>query len=1186
MDDGPAAVELENKKRGEESKDLCGLSIASNPTSIKKSPTRHARALHFVKKMTKRNLNSTHLCCSVAAAARPFSLSPSSSTLFSFSLLSGRLRRRSSSTAPRAAASSDNSSLPPAPVRQDAVRQRALEASRAKEAKNSKKGKKAVDPRPPRPDTKVFFKDDVERIRDLGASATDVTARTKFLVEDDTAGWPAPGSGEEIDESRFGELVEAEYRWVPISVTGDAFVGEEPQWNKLEEMSSLELLRGLRERNWTDEEAFDPEALPWSVEIFKDVGRPTAPCWPGYRVLVRQALNKQGTLWPQDKKGKTKEGKRVVSTATKWVDLPQRGEASTFAFDATAGGTAGGFFRAPRFSAGGPGRPSEVGYAAIFEQLFQAFEQRFQPEELANLAVDGFVEQTAETYDCPGDRLLEVKTGMIPPRDNPIRAVVEILPLVLSFAFGLSFLGAAIVIGLFRKKRGMPTDLQEAVEFAQSKGKARREGTTGVAFADVAGQDELLGDLAFVVEFLRDPASYARLGAAPPKGILLEGGPGTGKTLIAKAVAGEAGVPFYAMSGAEFVEAIVGVGAARVRDLFKRARVQPGPCIIFIDEVDAIGAKRAEGDRQPNEEREQTLNQLLSELDGFTPGQGVVFIAATNRADLLDDALLRPGRFDRRVTIGLPDSKGRLDVLRIHARKKLLGEGVDLEQLALDTPGLSGAELANVVNEAALSAARRGAAAVEQADFDSALDRILYGLKRPMLPDRLAPKRHMAVYEAGTGVLCEVLRIREREEKRRRKEKKMKKEAASSESPSSSLFIDDSDSLPLSAEAVERLSIVPRGDSWSRTILARRGEAAAFVVTRARVEARLQILLAGHAAETLLGGKEGPSTYAAKLKALDRARMLAEKALGEYGFFGSSVSAGKGLSSSNSSSNSSSSSFSSRTLRPPVYAPHSPTGPASLVTSKFRVEVGNLDTDAFGGSPPRGAGFQPPDVRRDAQRVDAFRLVRAAHAAAIRALSAYRPALEEVVELLMKNGDVSGEELRRAIENNPPVKVEGGGAQVNAKDESEDEFADLEAIFQKFRFDEGFVPEDEGDADDWIEDERRSERGEDVVAEWEGKGSEDENKLVDDCDGTVSAAPAPAKPEPVRPRSTSPQAIREGLGAPEPEVTALQKALFDAAEDRAQRNGEGGEEEEGRDKKEGGKFWADQPAAEVKRWTM
>ena len=268
--------------------------------------------------------------------------------------------------------------------------------------------------------------------------------------------------------------------------------------------------------------------------------------------------------------------------------------------------------------------------------------------------------------------------------------------------------------------------------------------------------------------------------------------------------------------------------------------------------------------------------------------------------------------------IGLPDARGRLQVLRIHARKKLLGPRVDLEQLALDTPGLSGAELANVVNEAALAAARRGAAAVEQDDFDSALDRILYGLKRPPLPDRLAPKRHMAIYEAGTGVLCEVLRIREREEKRRRKEAKDKEEnsnnsssSSSSSSSSPSIFSDDSGSMPLNAEAVERLSIAPRGDSWSRTILARRGDAAAFVVTRARVEARLQILLAGHAAETLLCGKEGPSTYAAKLKALDRARMLAEKALGEYGFYGSSASARKGGSSSSSSSSPSSSSSAS-----------------------------------------------------------------------------------------------------------------------------------------------------------------------------------------------------------------------------------------------------------------------------------
>ena len=1136
-----------------------------------------------------------------------------SSTLFSLSL-SGRRRRRAALLIRASYDSSDDDPRPPAPVRGNAAATRAaFEASskaaaeaaakKRKAAPPPKRKKNAPDPRPPRPDTKVFFKDDVERIRDQGAAGTDITATTTFLVEDEAAGFPAPGSGEKIDEDKVGGVCEAEYTWVPVTLTGDAFVGEEPRWSRLEEMTALELLRGLRERNWTDDAAFNPDATPWSVEVFSDVGRPTGPSWPGYRVLVKEALNKEGTEWPADVKGRTKDGKRVVSTSTRWVDLPTKGAASTFAFDAVARGGAGAFYSAQRFTPGGPGRPSEVGYAAIFEQLFQAFEQRLSAEELAKVAVDGYVERSAATYDCPGDRLISLKHGMIPPRPNPIRAIAEILPVAAAFGFGLSFLGAAIVIGLFRKKRGMPTDIQEAVEFAQSKGRARREGMTGVAFADVAGQDKLLGDLTFVVEFLRDPSAYARLGAAPPKGILLEGGPGTGKTLIAKAVAGEAGVPFYAMSGAEFVEVIVGVGAARVRDLFKRARVQSGPCIVFIDEVDAIGAKRAQGDRQPNEEREQTLNQLLSELDGFSPGQGVVFIAATNRADLLDDALLRPGRFDRRVTIGLPDAKGRLDVLKIHARKKLIGDAVDLEQLALDTPGLSGAELANVVNEAALSAARRGADAVEQDDFDAALDRILYGLKRRLLPDRLRPKRHMAIYEAGTGILCEVLRLREREEKRRRQQQRQQQQqqadkessnSSASPSASSSIFSDDSGSMPLSAEAVERLSIAPRGDSWSRTILARRGDAAAFVVTRARVEARLQILVAGHAAETLLCGREGPSTYASKKKALERARMLAEKALGEYGFFGSSVSAGKsstGLNSSSSSSaaaaaasssplppgKSSSSSQRAEKLRAPVYAPHSPTGPASLVTSKYRVEVVNLDTDAYGGAPPRGAQFQPPDVRRDAQRIDAFRLVRAAHAAAIRALAAYCPALEEVVSLLMAKGDVSGAELRAAIENSPVVGNSGG---FGIPESDDGEFPDLEEIFQKFRFDEGFAPE-EDDAEDWIEDAAPGGPGDkDSEAFWKDD-SDPSDELVDD--GRELAPPRPEKPEPVRPRSTSPAAIRKGLGAPEPEVTALQAALADAVEDAQTYEDEGKEIGKG---EEGGKFWADDAVDQMEAWTL
>jgi ATP-dependent metalloprotease FtsH len=313
------------------------------------------------------------------------------------------------------------------------------------------------------------------------------------------------------------------------------------------------------------------------------------------------------------------------------------------------------------------------------------------------------------------------------------------------------------LVDSFRKK--MPQDFQEAIEFAQSKGRARRDGSTGVTFDAVAGADAVLGDVRFIVDFLKDPASYEASGAVPPKGVLLEGPPGTGKTLIAKAIAGEAGVPFYQMSGSEFVEAIVGVGAARVRDLFRRARVQGEPAIVFIDEVDALGTRRAAQDQRPNEEREQTLNQLLTELDGFTPGTGVVFLAATNRADLLDPALLRPGRFDRKVVVGLPDTAGREAILRVHAGARPLAADVDLAQLAADTPGLSGAELASVLNEAALAAARRGGRAIAAADVDAAVDRTLFGLRRPRLPARLGgPLAAFAAHEAGVCIVAEAIR--------------------------------------------------------------------------------------------------------------------------------------------------------------------------------------------------------------------------------------------------------------------------------------------------------------------------------------------------------------------------------------------------------------------------------------------
>jgi cell division protease FtsH len=254
-------------------------------------------------------------------------------------------------------------------------------------------------------------------------------------------------------------------------------------------------------------------------------------------------------------------------------------------------------------------------------------------------------------------------------------------------------------------------------------------GENKTTFADVAGVDEAKQELLEVVEFLRNPKKFTRLGGKVPKGILLIGPPGTGKTLIARALAGEAGVPFFSIGGSAFVEMFVGVGSARVRDLFEQAKAQ-APCIIFIDELDAIGKSRGNNPMMSNDEREQTLNQLLSEMDGFNPSENVIVIAATNRPDSLDQALLRPGRFDRQVLVDRPDRQGRLAVLRLHAQKVSLGETADFELLAAETMGFAGADLANLVNEAALLAARRDAPAVEMKDLNEALERLIAGLQK------------------------------------------------------------------------------------------------------------------------------------------------------------------------------------------------------------------------------------------------------------------------------------------------------------------------------------------------------------------------------------------------------------------------------------------------------------------------
>ena len=291
-----------------------------------------------------------------------------------------------------------------------------------------------------------------------------------------------------------------------------------------------------------------------------------------------------------------------------------------------------------------------------------------------------------------------------------------------------------------------------AMGFGKSKAKMLTEKHGRVTFDDVAGIDEAKEELEEIVEFLRNPQKFSRLGGKIPKGALLEGPPGTGKTLLARAIAGEAGVPFFTISGSDFVEMFVGVGASRVRDMFEQAK-KNAPCIVFIDEIDAVGRHRGAGYGGGNDEREQTLNQLLVEMDGFEANEGVIIIAATNRKDVLDPALLRPGRSDRQVTVGNPDIKGREKILGVHARKTPLGPDVDLRIIARGTPGFSGADLANLVNEAALGAARVGRRFVAMADFESAKDKIMMGAERRSMVMTAQQKEMTAYHEAGHALV-------------------------------------------------------------------------------------------------------------------------------------------------------------------------------------------------------------------------------------------------------------------------------------------------------------------------------------------------------------------------------------------------------------------------------------------------
>jgi cell division protease FtsH len=378
----------------------------------------------------------------------------------------------------------------------------------------------------------------------------------------------------------------------------------------------------------------------------------------------------------------------------------------------------------------------------------------------------------------------------------------------LLFGFGPTIILLLLLLWLFRRMSGSRT----AGTLGRARARRYKPGRETVTFADVAGIDEAKQELTEIVDFLRDPEKYRRLGGRIPRGVLLSGPPGTGKTLLARAVAGEAGAPFFSMSASEFVEAIVGVGASRVRDLFRQAK-EESPAIVFIDELDAVGRARSSaggGFGGGNDEREQTLNQILTEMDGFDSSTSVIVIGATNRTDVLDQALLRPGRFDRRVAVLPPDREGRRLILQVHTRDVPLAADVDLDRIAATTPGMVGADLANLVNEAALLAARSDRSEVASADFAQSLEKILLGAERKLMLTP-ADRRRTAYHEAGHALVG---------------------------------------MLTAGADPVRKITIVPRGQALGVTLSS--PDIDRFNYTRAELDARVKMALGGRAAEELV----------------------------------------------------------------------------------------------------------------------------------------------------------------------------------------------------------------------------------------------------------------------------------------------------------------------------------------------
>lgn len=473
---------------------------------------------------------------------------------------------------------------------------------------------------------------------------------------------------------------------------------------------------------------------------------------------------------------------------------------------------------------------------------YSEFEQYLRDGRLTEVVISGqYIQGELEGGDS--EQAQHVVAALVEPAladrlaqyDIPFSAVVEdtrlgdlmswLLPMVFFIAIWM------FIIRRMAERQGLGGG---AMSVGKSKAKIYLETDTKVAFQDVAGVDEAKAELEEIVAFLKEPKGYGRLGARMPKGILLVGPPGTGKTLMARAVAGEAGVPFFSISGSEFVEMFVGVGAARVRDLFEQARKQ-APAIIFIDELDALGrARGAYPGMGGHDEKEQTLNQLLSELDGFDPRDGLVLLAATNRPEILDPALLRAGRFDRQVLVDRPDKTGRIAILEIYIKKAMIANDVDVEQIASLTPGFSGAELANLVNEAALLATRRDAEAVALEDFNQAIERIIAGLEKKNRLLNPKERKVVAFHETGHALIAM--------------------------------------SLP-GTDVVHKVSIIPRGIGALGYTIQRPTEDR-FLMNRQELENKMAVLLGGRAAEEIVFDEVSTGAADDLAKATDIARSM------------------------------------------------------------------------------------------------------------------------------------------------------------------------------------------------------------------------------------------------------------------------------------------------------------------------